>query len=730
MRARSGAAPRLLVLTYHRIAERAAAPPGLATPRAAFERQMRWLAGTGRAVSLADVLAAKRGARSLRDDAVLVTFDDAYRDFAQVAWPLLRRLGVPVTLFVPTAYPGDPGRSFWWDALFAAVHQGEGAVRVEGRELPLDSARARRSAYRRLRDEILDLPHDQAMARAEEVAAALGAPRSDAGVLSWADLRRLAAEGVTLAPHTRTHPRLDRLPRERLADEIGGAVEDLVRETGGAAPALAYPAGGVSPATVRAAADAGIELGFTTSRGVNRPEDADWLALARINVGGRTSPAVLRAAVASPAARLLSRGRPAAAVAPTAPDLRPAVGYVMSRFPKISETFIATEILALEERGVRVEIYPLLREREPLMHPEVRPLVARARYTPFVSAAVASSQLHWLRRRPRAYVAALADLARATAGSANFLGGGLAVFPKVAHIARLMERDGVVHVHCHFANHPAAAGFVIQRLTGLPYSFTAHGADLHKERRMLREKVREATFVATVSEYNRRMILAECGEDAGGKVHILRAGVDTGLFAPNGRRPGDADGAPLAILCVGTLQEVKGQAHLIEACALLAATGRAFHCRLVGEGPDRAALAARIAAAGLEGRVELVGARTRPEVAAELRHADVFVAPSVPTSEGKREGIPVVLMEAMATGLPVVSSRLSGIPELVEDGVNGLLTAPGDAAALARALASLHDDADLRERLGSAARRRVEREFDLDRSADWLVARFGLPEAA
>jgi glycosyltransferase involved in cell wall biosynthesis/peptidoglycan/xylan/chitin deacetylase (PgdA/CDA1 family) len=722
----------LAILTYHRIAEVGDAPPGLATPGAVFERQMRWLATTGRAVSLADVLAAKREGRPLPDDPVLVTFDDAYRDFSQTAWPVLRRLGVPVTVFVPTAYPSDPTRRFWWDALFTAVREGTGSVRVDGRTIALSSACERRHAYRGLRDEILAMPHDRAMARMDEILASLGASPSAADVLGWDDLRRLDAEGVTLAAHTRTHPRLDRLPPERLAGEIEGALEDLTRETGRAAPALAYPAGGVCAEVVRAAAAAGVELGFLAGgRGFNRLPDVDWLALKRINIGGRTSPALLRAALTPSAARAPWRRRRGAAGTPRmAADRAPAVAYVMSRFPKISETFIATEILALQARGVRVEIYPLLREREPLTHPEVRPLVARARYTPFVSRSVVWSQLYWLRRRPRAYVAALGELARATFGSANFFGGGLAIFPKVAHIARLMQRDGVVHVHCHFANHPAAAGFVIQRLTGLPYSFTAHGADLHKERRMLREKVREARFVATVSEYNRQMILAECGEPAVDKVHILRAGVDTNVFTPSRPSPNGAQGAPLAILCVGTLQEVKGQAHLIEACRMLAATGRAFRCRLVGDGPDRTMLAERIAAAGLEGQVELVGARTRPEVAAELSRADVFVAPSVPTREGKREGIPVVLMEAMATGLPVVSSRLSGIPELVEDGVTGLLTPPGDAAALARELARLHDDAALRARLGSAARRRVERDFNLEHSADWLVARFGLPEAA
>jgi colanic acid/amylovoran biosynthesis glycosyltransferase len=271
------------------------------------------------------------------------------------------------------------------------------------------------------------------------------------------------------------------------------------------------------------------------------------------------------------------------------------------------------------------------------------------------------------------------------------------------------------------------AGLVVGRLTGLPYSFTAHGSDLHVRRRMLPEKVAEAAFVATVSHDNRRLIVQECGGRFADKVHVVRAGVDTALFAPNGngRRPA----GPLRVLCVGTLHEVKGQAHLVEACRLLADAGVDVACRLVGDGPDRAALARRIAAVGLQARVELAGARTRPQVVAELAAADVLAAPSVPTRAGKREGIPVVLMEAMSCGVAVVASDLSGIPELVEDGVSGLLVAPGDARALADALRRLHDDPALRSRLGRAGRERVLAEFDLERSAAQLARRFGLEPA-
>jgi colanic acid/amylovoran biosynthesis glycosyltransferase len=397
------------------------------------------------------------------------------------------------------------------------------------------------------------------------------------------------------------------------------------------------------------------------------------------------------------------------------------VAYVMSRFPKLSETFVLGEILAVEEHGVEVELFPLLRERAEVVHAEAAALCERARFQPFLSMPILGSQLHFLRRAPRRYVGALWALLRGTWGSANYFVGALGIFPKVVHDARLMEADGIAHVHCHFSNHPAAAGFVINRLTGIPYSFTAHGFDLHVDRHMLCEKVAEATFVVAVSEYNRKLILEECGEPSRARITVIHCGVDTGFFRPRERAAAER---PFSILCVGTLHEVKGQAFLVEACRLLAEAGVDVTCTLVGEGPDRAALIRQIATAGLEGRVAVAGRRTRAEVAGLLSRAHVLVSPSVPTAEGKREGIPVVLMEAMASGVPVVASGISGIPELVEDGRTGLLVPPRDPSALASALRRLHDDSAFRESLARAGRELVEREFDVHKNAGDLVRRF------
>ena len=701
----------LHVLTYHRVTDEPGVPPGILSARPdEFERQIAILAARYRPVGLTDMVRAREQGAPLPARAVLVTFDDAYEDFAEHAWPVLRHFGVPVTLFVPTAFPGDPSRRFWWDRLHGALLGGTGELETPVGTLPLGSPAERLDSYRRLRDWIKAGPPERETVELERILERLPVPKDLPGVLGWDDLRRLAREGVTLAPHTRTHPRLAGLPPGAIEAEARGSLDDLEREVGPAPRALAYPAGSVSDATERALERAGFRLGFASGGGVNDIAHMDWLRVARINVGARTGTGLLRL-------RLLPF--PVRRRAPVAS--RPKVAYVMSRFPKLSETFVLGEILALERLGVDVALYPLLRHHEATVHPEAEALVGRANYLPFLSLPILRSQLHFLRRRPRAYLGALAAVARGTLGSLNFFVGGLSIFPKVAHAARLMEAEGVTHVHCHFANHPAVAGLVIRRLTGIPFSFTAHGSDLHVERRMLPQKVAEAAFVATISHDNRRLIVAECGDGADVKVHVVRAGIDTEAFAPRGERNGHEG---LRIVCVGTLHEVKGQAVLVEACRLLQDRGVEFECRFVGDGPDRDALRGAAETAGLGERVILVGPQPREAVAATLEWADVLAAPSVPTHSGKREGIPVVLMEAMSSGLPVVASRLSGIPELVEDGFSGLLVPHGDPRALADALERLARDPLLRRRLGRQGRLTVEREFDIDRSAALLAERF------
>lgn len=431
--------------------------------------------------------------------------------------------------------------------------------------------------------------------------------------------------------------------------------------------------------------------------------------------------------VAEATATILREGVDPAPTEIAEPDPRPRVAYVMSRFPKLSETFVLYEILSVEERGVEVEVYPLLRERESVVQPEAAALAERAHYEPFLSPGILASQAYWLVRAPRAYLGALWASLAGTLRSANFLAGAVGIFPKVAHAARDMERRGVKHVHCHFATHPALAGFIVHRLTGIPFSFTAHGSDLHVDRTMLRPKVAEASFVAAISRYNRDLILEECGQAYADRVEVVHCGVDTSIFRPAGPREG---GGPFRILCVGTLHEVKGQEYLVDACALLAAEGVDFICRLVGDGPSRRALEERIAARGLTDRVVLAGALPRDRVAHLLHEADVLAAPSVPTDSGKREGIPVVLMEALGSGVPAVASDLSGIPELVIDGETGLLVPPRDAAALADALTRLASDPVLRERLGVQGREKVLAEFDLRQTADALVRRFRAERAA
>lgn len=411
---------------------------------------------------------------------------------------------------------------------------------------------------------------------------------------------------------------------------------------------------------------------------------------------------------------VLPEGQPKTATAPR-------VAYVMSRFPKLTETFVLYEILAMERQGALVEIYPLLREHQPVAHPEAEALVRRAHFSPFLSAPIVAANLYFAVRRPGAYFGALRQSIGGTWRSANLLKGALGIFPKSVWFARRMQRTGVQHVHAHFATHPALAAWIVHRLTNIPFSFTAHGSDLHVRRRMLDRKVDGAAFVVAISSFNRDVIVGTCGPGVADKVRVIHCGVDPDVFAPRGARrtPG-----PFRIVCVASFEEVKGHEYLLDACRTLAGQGLDFTCDLVGDGPRRTAIESRIAAHGLQDRVHVRGPQPRDRVREFLRQADAAVLTSVPTAEGKKEGIPVVLMEAMAAGLPVVASRLSGIPELVRHGETGLLAEPRDVPAIAAALTALAQDPVQAARMGAAGRELVLEQFHQERNAAVLLQCF------
>ena len=400
------------------------------------------------------------------------------------------------------------------------------------------------------------------------------------------------------------------------------------------------------------------------------------------------------------------------------------VAYIMSRFPKLTETFVLYEMAALERLGARVEVFPLMRHRSEVHHPEARAFVERAHYLPLLSWGIAMANLRSLVAAPRRYLRTWWEVVRGAWGSPRYLLGGLAFLPKCVAFAERMRSLGVTHVHAHFASHPAAAAFIIHRLTGIPYSFTAHGSDLHRDRCMLREKVHHCAFAVTISDYNRELMVQECGPRYRDRIHVIHCGVDGGLFAPEvGRGQGEPARLATRIVCVASLDEVKGHRYLLDACALLRDRGVEVRCDCVGDGPLRASLARRARDLGVEESFRLLGPLARRDVARLVRSADVAVLASYPTASGRREGIPVFLMEAMASGLPVVASALSGIPELVEHGRTGLLVPPGDPWALADALELLHANRDMRERMGTLGRAHVLSEFEQEAGARMLLDR-------
>ena len=390
------------------------------------------------------------------------------------------------------------------------------------------------------------------------------------------------------------------------------------------------------------------------------------------------------------------------------PDVGPGaglrVGYVTKMYPRFSETFIVNEIRGLERRGAQIEIFSLRAPVDTRFHAALAQVAAPVRYVP---------------RAPRASdawsaLAAFHDRLDLRELPAGVLADLLAADPEDAvqalEVATVAHDAGLTHLHAHFGSVATTVARLAAGVLGIGYTFTAHAKDIFHESvdpEDLRVKLAGARAVVTVSDHNVAHLRERFGPAAAG-VRRVYNGLDLDEYAR-----ATAPRLPGRVCAVGRLVEKKGFTDLVDAVALLAADGRDLHLDLVGSGPQEAELRERVAAAGVAGRVTFHGPLPQDRVREVVARAAVLAAPCVLGADGNRDGLPTVLLEAMALGTPVVSTPVTGIPEAVHDGETGLLVAPGDPDSLASALGRVLDDDGLGARLAAGARARIEAEFDV-----------------
>jgi glycosyltransferase involved in cell wall biosynthesis len=387
--------------------------------------------------------------------------------------------------------------------------------------------------------------------------------------------------------------------------------------------------------------------------------------------------------------------------------------YLVSQYPAFNHTFILREIRSLRQQGFSIAVISIRacdRPPERLTVEEREELDLTWYVKPLGWAGLLAQAALVALTRPGGFVAGLAHAWRLAGPNPVTLARYSFYFLEAAAAARRLHQQGIPHFHVHFSS---TVGLLMTSIYPLTMSMTIHGPDEFNDPVgfHMAEKVSASKLVAAISSFCRSQLMRFSRPQDWDKFAVSRLGVDPAIFAPRPHRPNPER---FEFLCVGRLAPAKAQLILIRACGLLAQRGRVFRLRIIGEGPDRPVLEAEIRRQNLGGAVVLTGALNQDEVRALYQECDVFTLGSF------AEGVPVVLMEAMAMEIPCISTYIAGIPELITDGVDGLLVPASDGEALAAAIERLMDDVPLRHRLGSAGRRRVQETYDLGRNVQQL----------
>lgn len=399
------------------------------------------------------------------------------------------------------------------------------------------------------------------------------------------------------------------------------------------------------------------------------------------------------------------------------------MAYLVSAYPATSHTFILREVLGLRALGWGIDCATINSDTRPLDRITAEERQERERvYGIKAHGPVGFLQAHgWgLLRHPGGYLRALGK-ALGRASSPKQALQAVAHFTEALMIGRWMQQRGHQHLHVHFGTAAASVASLVRAACPITLSMTLHGPDefAKVDTEHVADKVAMADWVICISHFARSQAMNHSDPAHWHKMHVVRLGVSPPAFTPP-KPPSPASAKPgLRLVCVGRLAPAKAQHLLLDAMAELRHRGRnGVSLTLVGDGPDRESLHAHCASLGLSDRVRFTGALNQTEVQAEYAQSDALVLASF------AEGIPVVLMEAMSRGMPCISTRIAGIPELIEHGVSGLLAAPSDMPGLADLIAQLADDLALRQRLGQAGRDKVLADFNLDRNVAALSAVF------
>jgi colanic acid/amylovoran biosynthesis glycosyltransferase len=381
------------------------------------------------------------------------------------------------------------------------------------------------------------------------------------------------------------------------------------------------------------------------------------------------------------------------------------IGYLFERFPRFTQTFCAREVAELYRQGFRAPVYSLYRPKEAM--PDIPGLE--------------EIPVHYLPSTKNPLVIARAHVFSPEKQKVWSAGGDRRDkrrFREAVYLGPRLKRSGITHLHVHFASIAAHTAWWLKKLYGITYSFTGHAQDIFcprpEHRVSLEELVRSAEFVVTVTDYSANR-LKTAFPDASAKIFRVYNGLDLSAF-----RLANPGLDPLRIVGVGRLIEKKGWSFLVKACALLRAQGKHIECRIVGDGPDEEALRRLIRDRGLEDQVCLTGPLAQKEIAELLRQSSLFVLPAVRDRQGDSDNQPTVLVEALASGLPVVATNIAGIPEIVEQGKSGLLVPEKDASALASAIAQFASDSKSLNAFGKRARQIAKEKFQLETTVKQL----------